>query len=211
MYLGNGTTRFRVWAPFRDAVELRLDGAALRETMPLTLEGKGYWSADIHGARPGDRYAFLLDGEILRPDPASRYQPESVHAPSEVVDTAFPWSDGSWGGLPLEDLIFYEIHPGTFTPEGTLRAIIPRLDELAATGITCLSLMPAAQFPGGRNWGYDGVLPFAVQNTYGGPRALRELVDACHARGLAVVLDVVYNHLGPEGNYLADFGPYFTE
>ena len=210
-YLGKGTTRFRVWAPLRSGVDVRLDGSNLGETLALTHEGNGYWSADISGAHPGDRYSFVLDGEIVRPDPASRYQPESVHGPSEVVDTSFPWSDGTWGGLPLEDLIFYEIHPGTFTPEGTLRAIIPRLDELAAMGITCLSLMPAAQFPGGRNWGYDGVLPFAVQNTYGGPLALRELVDACHARGLAVVLDVVYNHLGPEGNYLADFGPYFTE
>ncbi len=210
-YLGNGTTRFRVWAPFRSNVDVRLDGSNLRETRALTLEGNGYWSTDISGTQPGDRYSLVLDGEIVRPDPASRYQPETVHGPSEVVDTSFPWSDGTWGGLPLEDLIFYEIHPGTFTPEGTLRAIIPRLNELAAMGITCLSLMPAAQFPGSRNWGYDGVLPFAVQNTYGGPRALRELVDACHARGLAVVLDVVYNHLGPEGNYLADFGPYFTE
>ena len=210
-YLEDGTTRFRVWAPFCNSVEVRLEGEKRSGTLPLAPEQRGYWSADVPGALPGDRYCLVLDGELVRPDPASRYQPDSVHGPSEVVDTSFPWTDGTWRGLPLEDLVFYEVHPGTFTPEGTLRAVIPRLNEIAALGITCLSLMPAAQFPGGRNWGYDGVLPFAVQNTYGGPRALRELVDACHARGLAVVLDVVYNHLGPEGNYLADFGPYFTD
>jgi len=210
-YLGKETTRFRVWAPFRNSVVVRLEGKNQRELMALSPEERGYWSAEIPGACPGDSYVILLDDDLVRPDPASRYQPDTVHGPSEVVDTSYPWSDGSWANLPLEDLIFYEIHPGTFTPQGTLRAIIPRLDELASMGVTCLNLMPAAQFPGGRNWGYDGVLPFAVQNTYGGPRALRELVDACHARGLAVVLDVVYNHLGPEGNYLADFGPYFTE
>ena len=209
-YLGEGQTRFTVWAPFRERVELRLMGSepGIRELEP---KERGYWGADVSGIRPGDRYQYLLDGELPRPDPASRYQPEGVHGPSEVVNTAFPWTDLGWQNVPLEDLIFYEIHPGTFTPEGTLRGIIPRLDEIAAMGINCISLMPAAQFPGGRNWGYDGVQPFAVQNTYGGPRAMRELVDACHARGLAVVLDVVYNHLGPEGNYLADFGPYFTQ
>ncbi|MBC7104493.1 MAG: malto-oligosyltrehalose trehalohydrolase, partial [Firmicutes bacterium] len=153
-----------------------------------------------------------LDGARELPDPASRYQPLGVHGPSQVVDTR-GWGRGTGGWrCPMPDeMVVYEVHVGTFTPEGTLDAVVPRLPELADLGVTAVELMPVAQFPGRRNWGYDGVYPFAVQASYGGPEALRRLVDACHARGLAVILDVVYNHLGPEGNYLAEFGPYFTD
>jgi maltooligosyltrehalose trehalohydrolase len=154
---------------------------------------------------------YQLDGTIERPDPASRLQPEDVHGPSEVVDARFTWGESCWWGLPLREYIIYELHVGTFTPDGTFDAIIPHLPDLKALGITAVELMPVAQFPGTRNWGYDGVFPFAVQRSYGGPQGLKRLVDACHQLGLAVVLDVVYNHLGPEGNYLRDFGPYFTE
>jgi len=160
---------------------------------------------------PGARYLFRLNGDLERPDPASRFQPLGIHGPSEVVDPGFPWSDQSWVGLPLRDYVLYEVHVGTCTPEGTFEGIIPRLARLKELGVTAVELMPVAQFPGGRNWGYDGVHPFAAQNTYGGPEGLKRLVDACHGKGLALVLDVVYNHLGPEGNYLSDFGPYFTD
>jgi maltooligosyltrehalose trehalohydrolase len=158
-------------------------------------------------------YRYILDGDKVRPDPASRFQPEGVHGPSALVDPeAFQWTDRGWTGLAQEDLILYELHTGTFTKDGTFEAIIPLLDALKhEVGVTAIEIMPVAQFPGRRNWGYDGVAPFAVQNSYGGPQGLKRLVDACHARGLGVVLDVVYNHLGPEGNYLNDFGPYFTD
>ncbi len=159
----------------------------------------------------GTLYRFLLNGEKQRPDPASRYQPQGVHGPSQIVDDRFEWNVSNWRGLPLEKYVIYELHVGTFTPEGTFDAIIPRLAKLKELGVTAIELMPVAQFPGERNWGYDGVYPFAVQVSYGGPAALKRLVDACHQNGIAVVLDVVYNHLGPEGNYLADFGSYFTD
>jgi maltooligosyltrehalose trehalohydrolase len=146
-----------------------------------------------------------------RADPASRFQPEGVHGPSEVVDSGFAWTDQGWSGIPLEQYVLYELHVGTFTRHGTFDAIIPRIRELRDLGITAIELMPVAQFPGKRNWGYDGVYPFAVQNSYGGPAALKRLINACHLEGMAVVLDVVYNHLGPEGNYLADFAPYFAD
>jgi maltooligosyltrehalose trehalohydrolase len=209
-HLGGGRTEFLVWAPRAQRVEVRLLGARER-WVPLSVGEQGYHHAVVEGAGPGCRYFYRLDGDKERPDPASRFQPEGVHGPSEVVDSSFDWHDSAWRGLPLEQFIQYEIHVGAFTAEGTLDAIVPRLDELKDLGITAIELMPVAQFPGKRNWGYDGVFPFAVQDSYGGPPALKKLVDACHARGLAVVLDVVYNHLGPEGNYLADFGPYFTD
>jgi len=177
----------------------------------------GYHEATVEGVEPGTRYLYELDpaigphGTVLRPDPASRFQPDGVHQPSAVVDPSFPWTDGSWRGLPLTDYVLYELHVGTYTTEGTFEAVIPHLDSLKRLGVTVIELMPVAQFPGSRNWGYDGVHPFAVQNSYGGLDGLRRLVDACHARGLAVALDVVYNHLGPEGNYLGEFGPYVTD
>jgi maltooligosyltrehalose trehalohydrolase len=208
-YLGDGRCRFLVWAPRADQVEVHL--VSPRERMlPLEKAARGYFAAELEAVEPGSLYFFRLDGHKERPDPASRWQPQGVHGPSQVLDPHFPWSDAGWAGLPLRDYVIYELHVGTYTPEGTFAAIVPYLDELRELGITALEIMPVAQFPGGRNWGYDGAYPFAVQNTYGGPAGLKELVNACHVRGLAVILDVVYNHLGPEGNYLSDYGPYFT-
>jgi maltooligosyltrehalose trehalohydrolase len=207
--LGNGRCRFRVWAPQAERVEVEIRGERAR-SISLEPDGGGYFAVEAEGVGPGDLYLIRLDGKEGRPDPASRFQPESVHGPSLVVDRGFAWTDADWQGLPLPAFVFYEIHVGTFTPEGTFEAVIPQLDRLRDLGVTAIEIMPVAQFPGTRNWGYDGVLPFAVQNSYGGPEGLKRLVDACHARGLAVVLDVVYNHLGPEGNYLSEFGPYFT-
>lgn len=206
-----GSCRFRVWAPFRKNIELRLLGNNDR-LVSLEKDGDGYWSAIVQDVGPGVRYLYRIDGELDRPDPASRCQPEGVHGPSTVVDhAAFRWKDRAWKGLPLRKYVLYELHVGTFTPEGTFEAIIPRIRALKELGITAIELMPISPFPGTRNWGYDGVYPFGVQQSYGGPEGLKRLVDACHREGIAVVLDVVYNHLGPEGNYLAEFGPYFTD
>ena len=178
----------------------------------MRREERGYFHRADQNIADGQNYAFRLDGGPERPDPRSLWQPNGVHGPSAVVlPEHFAWNDGAWRGTARGDLVFYELHVGTFTPEGTYEAIVPRLAELRALGVTALELMPVAQFPGTRNWGYDGVLPYASQNSYGGPHALQKLIDACHAAGLAVFLDVVYNHLGPEGNYLAEFGPYFTD
>jgi maltooligosyltrehalose trehalohydrolase len=208
--LGEGRCRFRVWAPVAQSVEVHL--LAPREHfVPLARRRRGYHEAVVDGIEAGTLYRYRLDGALERPDPASRFQPEDVHGPSQVVDSYFDWDDGTWCGLPLRDYILYELHVGTFTAEGTFEAIIPHLPALKALGITAIELMPIAQFPGDRNWGYDGVYPFAVQRSYGGPDGLKRLVQACHRYSLAVVLDVVYNHLGPEGNYLGDYGPYYTE
>ncbi len=207
----SGACTFCVWAPLRERVEVKIVSPA-DQIVPMARDAAGYWQATVQGILPGARYFYCLDNDRERPDPASRFQPEGVHGPSQVVDhAAFPWSDGEWRGLPLESLIMYELHVATFSSQGTFDKIIPRLDALRELGITAVELMPVAQFPGKRNWGYDGVYPFAVQNSYGGPEGLKSLVDACHKRGMAVVLDVVYNHLGPEGNYLWDYGPYFTD
>ena len=160
----------------------------------------------------GSDYVYLLPGVGPRPDPVSRRQPAGVHGPSRIVATGdFRWSDAGWRGLPLGELIFYELHVGTFTPEGTFAGVAAKLPYLRDLGVTAIELMPVATFPGARNWGYDGASLFAPHEAYGGPEGLRRLVDACHAHGLALFLDVVYNHLGPEGNYLQDFGPYFTD
>lgn len=209
-YLGKGRCRFRVWAPFAQAVEVHLL-APHEHLIPMAQKVGRYFEAVIEGVEPGALYLYRLDGIRDRPDPASRFQPQDVHGPSQVLDPYFEWNEGLWWGIPLRDYILYELHVGTYTPEGTFDAIIPYLSELKALGVTAVELMPIAQFPGARNWGYDGVYPFAVQNSYGGPDGLKRLVQACHRQGLAVVLDVVYNHLGPEGNYLLDFGPYFTD
>jgi len=204
-----GTT-FTVWAPQASQVELALKSSDAKK-IPLQREAFGYWTALAEDAGPGTRYMFTLDKEKDRPDPASQFQPDGPHGASAVVDhTSFNWTDQQWQGLPLEQLIIYELHVGTFSEEGTFEGVIKHLPELKDLGITAIEIMPIAQFPGGRNWGYDGVFPFAAQNTYGGPEGLRKLVDACHAQGLSVVLDVVYNHMGPEGNYLNDYGNYFT-
>lgn len=210
--INKNSARFRVWAPYAQSVDVLLvDHDQIR--VPMQRDGYGYFETIVSGIVPRSRYRYVLDGIKERPDPASRFQPEGVHGPSVLVDSdAFQWTDQAWRGVPLEDFIIYEVHVGTFTREGTFEAIIPQLSYLKETvGITAIELMPVAQFPGGRNWGYDGVYPYAVQSTYGGPNGLKRFVDACHANGLAVILDVVYNHLGPEGNYLGEFGPYFTD
>ncbi|MCL5022031.1 MAG: malto-oligosyltrehalose trehalohydrolase [Nitrospirae bacterium] len=210
-YRGGGYCEFTVWAPRAEQVALRLRAPAER-TVAMKRDSRGYWKAAAADVPPGTRYAYRLDDLRERPDPASSFQPEGVHGPSQVVDhAAFVWEDGAWQGVPLEEMIMYEIHVGTFTPEGTFESAISRLGELGELGISAVELMPVAQFPGGRNWGYDGTYPFAVQNSYGGHEGLKRFVNECHRRGIAVILDVVYNHLGPEGNYLWDFGPYFTE
>jgi len=178
---------------------------------PLEPVGDGYFHGIVDGVGAGARYFFRLDSGRRRPDPASRLQPDGVHGPSEVVDLGFAREDRDWTGLPIADYVLYEIHVGAFSAEGTFDGVIPYLDGLKDLGVSAIELMPVAQFPGARNWGYDGVYPFAAQNSYGGPEGLRRLVRACHDRGMAVALDVVYNHLGPEGNYLAEFGPYFTD
>lgn len=202
---------FVVWAPRAEKVELQIL-APFAQTLSMERINRGYWQLRARDVAPGSDYRFRIDEAVERPDPASSYQPEGVHGPSRIVDhAAFAWTDRGWRSPRQEDLVIYELHVGTFTPEGTLAAIIPRLATLREMGITAIELMPVAQFPGERNWGYDGASPFAVQNSYGGPNGLKELVNACHGHGLAVILDVVYNHLGPEGNYLRDFGPYFTD
>lgn len=210
-YQGDHRCEFRVWAPQRQQVSLRLEGETPRE-VPLSPTEDGYWQAVVAAVEPGSLYRYWLDDELLRPDPASQSQPQDVHGPSQVVDhSAYAWQDASWKGVPLRDYVIYELHIGTFTEAGTFVAAIEQLDTLVELGITAVEIMPVAQFPGDRNWGYDGAYPFAVQTSYGGPDGLKQLVDACHQRGLAVILDVVYNHFGPEGSYIRDFGPYFTE
>jgi len=203
--------RFTAWAPNVSSVSLVVIGE--KEPHRMNAAEGGYYSTFVRGLDPGKRYRYLLNEDRARPDPVSRSQPEGVHGPSEVVDpNAFRWEDQNWKGVPLEEMILYEIHTGTFTPEGTFDAIIPLLDYLKNDlGVTAIELMPVAQFSGGRNWGYDGTYLFAPQNSYGGPWGLKSLVNACHRIGLGVILDVVYNHLGPEGNYLGEYAPYFTD
>lgn len=206
----DGSCHFLVWAPRAQRLDLHLlsphESCVQMEALP-----NGYFELRANKVAPGTRYFYRFESGEERPDPASRCQPNGVHGPSEVIDPRFEWSDKPWRGVDLREYIFYELHVGTFTPEGTFDAIISRLPDLKDLGITAIELMPVAQFPGWRNWGYDGVFPFAVQNSYGGPHALKRLVNACHCSGLAAVLDVVYNHLGPEGNYLSRFAPYFTD
>jgi maltooligosyltrehalose trehalohydrolase len=209
---GSSQVTFRAWAPWVKTLAVDI----LRpqpQTIIMEPRPFGYWETTIANIASGTRYQFVLHDKLKRPDPASRFQPEGVHGPSEVVDpAAFNWTDRQWKGLPLQDNIIYELHPGTFTPDGTFEGIIPFLPYLRdEVGITAIELMPVAQFPGERNWGYDGTYLYAPQNSYGGPTGLHRLIDACHASGLAVILDVVYNHLGPEGNYWGDFGPFFTD
>ncbi|MGC8659509.1 MAG: malto-oligosyltrehalose trehalohydrolase [Desulfomonilaceae bacterium] len=201
---------FRVWAPDVEVVDVHIV-SPLDRFLNLSKDTSGYHWGCFHDVDPGSLYFYRLDESVERPDPASRYQPHGVHGPSQVMDPNFRWTDDVWSGITLNNYIIYELHVGTFTPEGSFDSIIPCLERLIDLGVTAIELMPVAQFPGSRNWGYDGVYPYAVQNSYGGPLALKRLVDACHTWGLAVILDVVYNHLGPEGNYLADYGPYFTD
>lgn len=209
--LPNQSAAFVVWAPKARTAEVCLGAGKLQRLERLQADGHGYFAATLTGVEPGAQYRFRLDGELERPDPASRLQSEGVHGPSRLVDLAFDWHDQAWRGVPLSKYVIYELHVGTFSRAGTFAGIAPELERLKKLGVTAIELMPVAQFPGQRNWGYDGVYPFAVQSSYGGPKGLQRLVDECHRAGLAVVLDVVYNHVGPEGNYLSDFGPYFTE
>ncbi len=226
-YQGDGRCIFTLWAPLKGRVAVRLlaaDSQTEDRVIPLERDDseaaeRGYWQATVTDVAPGSRYWFQIDGEDY-PDPVSYAQPEGVHGPSVVVDhSAFSWhdqlgslrSEGRWDGLPLSQYVIYELHVGTFTHAGTFEAVIPRLDDLKALGVTAIEIMPVAQFPGDRNWGYDGVFPFATQASYGGVEGLKKLVDACHQAGMAIILDVVYNHLGPEGNYLWHLGTYFTE
>src|SRR5699024_906939 len=206
----SGIWEIFVWAPFRKKVELEWRFKK-EEFLALSPVTGGYWFLETE-ARAGDQYRFVLDDDKIRPDPASRRQPDGVHEWTQLYPADdFVWRDDAWQNPPLQDYIIYELHVGTFTPEGTFAAIIPRLDALSELGITAIELMPVSSFPGNRNWGYDGVYPYGVQESYGGPDQLKELIQACHEKNLAVILDVVYNHLGPEGNYLRDFGPYFTD
>lgn len=218
-YLGEKQCEFTVWAPFANRVALRIIDS-YPEIIPLEKAENGYHTGLVESVTPGTRYFYRLyrtggldsiDDEYEDlPDPASVSQPDGVHGASQVISDSFRWKESEWKGIPLSQYIISEIHVGTFTPEGTFDAVIPHLKRLKDTGFTALELMPVAQFPGNRNWGYDGVYPFAVQDSYGGAKGLKRLVDACHGEGMAVVLDVVYNHLGPEGNYFGKFGPYFT-
>jgi malto-oligosyltrehalose trehalohydrolase len=204
----DGTTRFRLWAPGARQVELWLEESRRAVAMPRDAGG---WAEYVTREAPaGTRYRYRIDGELLVPDPAARFQPGDVHGASEVIDPlAYPWADGGWTGLPPERLVFYELHVGAFTAAGTYAAVAERLDHLVSLGVTAIELMPLADFPGRWGWGYDGVLLFAPEASYGRPEALKVLVDAAHARGLGVFLDVVYNHFGPEGNYLHRYAPDF--
>ncbi len=210
IYRGNGVCDFIVWAPLLNEMKVRIH-TDRKGTVDLLKISGGYWHARVEDVKPGCRYAYITGTQAERPDPASFSQPEGVHLASEVIDHAgYDWKDTAWRGLDIGEMVMYELHVGTFTQEGTFKAILGSLNELADLGINTIQLMPVAQFPGSRNWGYDGVFPYAVQQSYGRPDDLKELVDACHRLGFAVLLDVVYNHLGPEGNYLSEFGPYFT-
>lgn len=206
--LENGSCSFTVWAPLKKEVELVLHKAGVH---PMTKDHLGYWHCQITGLLDGSRYYYRLDQDKKLPDPASRFQPDGVHGPSAVVQDSFSWQDQTWKGLALGDMIIYELHVGTFTSARNFDGVISKLPYLKKLGVNAIELMPLSQFPGDRNWGYDGVFPFAVQNSYGGPEGLKKLVNAAHLSGIAVILDVVYNHQGPEGNYLGEYGPYFTD
>lgn len=204
---------FRLWAPRAEAVSLLLeDGATERVEIPMRSEAEGWFSLTTDRAAAGTRYRYVIDG-MPAPDPASRFQPEGVHGPSEVIDPAcYRWHDAGWRGRAWEAIVIYELHIGTFSPSGDFAGAIGRLDHLRELGVTAIELMPIAEFAGRRNWGYDGVQLYAPASCYGRPEALKALVEACHARGLAILLDVVYNHFGPEGNYLPAIAPdFFTE
>lgn len=202
--------QFLLWAPQSRSVSIKLTESG--RTIPMDALPGGYHRAVLGDVSAGTRYMYRLDDGRELPDPASRFQPEGVHGPSQLVDTGtFPWTDHDWKGRELQGSVLYELHIGTYTREGTFDAVIPHLPRLAEMGVTSIEIMPVAQFPGARNWGYDGVYEYAPQNSYGGSEGLQRLVDAIHAHGLAAILDVVYNHLGPEGNYLNAFAPYFTD
>jgi maltooligosyltrehalose trehalohydrolase len=200
-------TTFRVWAPSATAVDVVIEG---RDVIALTGGANGMFSGSFDNVMPGTRYRYRLNGGSAFPDPASRFQPDGVHGPSMVVSPwTFDWSDANWRGVPLADLVIYELHVGAFSPAGTFAGVTAALPALRDLGITAVELMPVADFPGQRSWGYDGVDLFAPARCYGTPDELRQLVDSAHQLGLAVLLDVVYNHLGPDGAYLQQFSPHY--
>lgn len=198
---------FMLWAPYQEHVKLKILNKGIYE---MEKDDKGYFKVKVDEAKVGDKYKFILDNGNEIPDPASRYQPEGVHGYSEVISNYFNWEDEGWRGIERRNLIIYELHVGTFTPEGTFEGVINRLDYLKELGVNAIEIMPIAQFPGRRDWGYDGVYLYAVQNSYGGPIEFKRLVNEAHKRELGVILDVVYNHVGPEGNYMVNLGPYFS-
>jgi maltooligosyltrehalose trehalohydrolase len=209
-YLGNNQCEFTVWAPTLKQVAVQITSPDKR-LLPMQQSAAGYWQTTATDIPPGTLYTYQLESKNNWPDPASKYQPQGVHCPSQVIDeNAFTWTDTDWQGVAIAETIIYELHVGTFTQAGTFEAIIPQLNQLKKLGINAIEIMPVAQFPGERNWGYDGVYPYAVQNSYGGPEGFKKLINACHKQGISVILDVVFNHLGPEGNYLSQFAPYFT-
>ena len=200
---------FTLWAPLAGKASVQIAGGREHE---MQKEEGGYWSKKLENIKPGTLYKYRIDGGDSFPDPASLSQPEGVHGGTEVIDLKqYAWQDDGWQNIPLSELIIYELHTGTFSAEGTFEGIAKKLDYILDIGINAIEIMPVAQFPGNRNWGYDGVYPYAVQDSYGGALELMKLVDKCHKKGIAVILDVVYNHFGPEGNYAANFGPYFSE
>src|ERR1700710_36478 len=200
---------FRLWAPNQDQVSLVIDE---RDPMSMQRSNDGWHELLAPNEKAGIRYKFQLQDGLQVPDPASRFQPADVHGPSEVIDPhGYQWNDSAWAGRPWEESVIYEVHIGAFTQEGTFRSAIDRLDYLADLGVTAIEIMPVADFPGSWNWGYDGVLLFAPDSSYGRPEDLKRLVEAAHARGLMIFLDVVYNHFGPEGNYMGTYAPMMTE
>ncbi len=207
-YSENSKCEFVVWSPFAKSLELLLKDDGLK--IQMEKDEQDYWRISTE-VSPGAKYFFIINGDNQKPDPASNYQPEGVHGASQIVDhNIFKWEDKSWQGIALDQMIVYELHVGTFTSHGTFNSLIDKLEYLIDLGINMIEIMPVAQFPGSRNWGYDGVYPFAVQNTYGSCDDFKRLINECHKKNLGVVLDVVYNHLGPEGNYTTQYGPYFT-
>lgn len=208
--LEDGGGRFSLWAPAARRVDLVLESAGEARRVAMERESGGWFRSHVSDVAAGQRYRHLVDGEHLVPDPASRFQPDGVFGPSEIVDpTSFVWTDEGWTGRPFEEAVFYETHVGAFSARGDYRGVVERLDHVAALGVTALELMPLSECPGARNWGYDGVLPYSPASRYGRPEELKRLVVESHARGLMVFLDVVYNHFGPEGNFLPTYAPQF--
>jgi maltooligosyltrehalose trehalohydrolase len=209
VFLEDGSADIVLWAPNADTAAIALPN---NDRLPLNKGDKGYWTLNTDHLKPGNSYKFVLNDTKDLPDPASRSQPDGVHGQSQAINlNNYQWKVNDWQPIPLSDYIIYELHTGTFTPEGNFNGVETKLQYLKELGVTAVEIMPVAQYPGERNWGYDGVFPYAVQNSYGGAEGLIKLVDACHSHGLAVILDVVYNHVGPEGNYFNEFGPYFTD